>query len=57
MKVNQAAISYVLKEDTRVEGPYEFGVRPKVNQQKDSVEKARKARAELNAQIHELGPL
>lgn len=32
VKVNNAAISYVLKEDTRVDGPYEFGVRPKVNQ-------------------------
>lgn len=57
VKINKAAISYVMKEDTRLEGPFEFGERPKVNQQKDSVEKARLARAELNQRIHEAGPL
>lgn len=46
-----------MKEDTRVEGPWEFGVEPKINQCKDSVDKAREARAELNAKIHELGAM
>lgn len=46
-----------MKEDTRVEGPWEYGVRPKVNQNEDSVAKAREARAELNRKIHEVGPL
>lgn len=31
VRVNKAAQQYVMKEDTRVEGPYEFGVKPKVN--------------------------
>lgn len=28
IKINNGADKYCLKEDTRVEGPYEFGVRP-----------------------------
>lgn len=46
-----------MKEDTRVEGPWEFGTAPKINQSADSVAKAREARALLNAEIHSLGPL
>lgn len=46
-----------MKEETRLEGPWEFGEAPKVNQNQDSVNKAREKRAKLNAEIHEKGPL
>jgi len=46
-----------MKEDTRLEGPWEFGERPKVNRNEDSVKAAREKRALLNQEIHEKGPL
>lgn len=44
-----------MKEDTRVEGPYEFGVKPKVNQNAASVKEAHDRRAEANQQILQMG--
>ena len=46
-----------MKEDTRLDGPWEFGECPKVNSSKDSVKKARERRAELNKEIHEKGAI
>lgn len=57
VKVNNAAMQYCMKEETRIAGPWEFGERPKVNQQKDSVAKAKEARALVNAEIAIKGPL
>lgn len=57
VRSNAASIQYVMKEETRVDGPWEFGSRPVVNQNADSVKRAREKRAELNKEIHEKGPL
>lgn len=40
VKVNAASILYVMKEDTRIEGPWEFGEKPKVNTNKASLQEA-----------------
>ena len=48
VRVNKAAQQYVMKEDTRIAGPWEFGERPKVNQNSDSVQKSIEKRKELN---------
>lgn len=45
VRFNKAAQLYVMKEDTRVDGPWEFGVKPIVCQSKSSVEEARAKRA------------
>jgi len=46
-----------MKEETRIDGPYEFGERPKVNQNADSVQASKDKRALANKEIHEKGPL
>lgn len=46
-----------MKEDTRQQGPWEFGERPLIKQSKDSVRAAREKRAQLNKEIGEKGPL
>lgn len=46
-----------MKEDTRIEGPFSFGDRPKVNQSTDSVKASKDKRAETNKEIHEKGAL
>ena len=56
-KTVQGADTYCMKESTRIEGPWTYGIPPKVNQNTVSVDKARIARAELNAKIHQVGPL
>ena len=50
-----ASRKYVMKEDTRVAGPWEFGARPLSNNNKADVEEKRIARAEENKEILELG--
>jgi len=44
-----------MKEETRIEGPFEIGVKPKVNQNPDSVKDANSKRAERNAEIIAMG--
>ena len=51
VRVNKAAQQYVMKEETRVEGPWEFGERPIVKQNADSVNKGIEKRKELNQLI------
>jgi len=34
VKVNNGADTYCMKEDTRIDGPYEFGIRPVVRASK-----------------------
>jgi len=50
-----ASRKYVMKEDTRVEGPWEFGKRPLSDNNKADVEEKRAKRAEENKEIMELG--
>jgi len=45
VRVNKAAMAYVNKEETRLEGPFEIGIKPKVNQNPDSVKEANEKRA------------
>lgn len=52
-----ASEKYVLKEDTRVAGPWEFGKRPIEKQNKHDVEMQRQQRAEDNKKILEAGPV
>jgi len=44
-----------MKEDTRVEGPFELGIKPKVNQNANSVKEANEKRALKNKEIMEMG--
>lgn len=44
-----------MKEETRIEGPWEYGTKPKINQCKSSVDDARKAKAEANMEILKMG--
>lgn len=44
-----------MKEDTRVAGPWEFGVRPLTNNNKADVEEKRAIRAEENKDILSMG--
>lgn len=46
-----------MKEDTRLDGPWEFGERPVVNQSADSVQANKEKRAQNNKEIQEKGPL
>lgn len=46
-----------MKVETRIAGPWEFGERPKVTQNADSVRAAKEKRAEANREIHAKGPL
>lgn len=55
VRVNGAAQQYVMKEDTRVDGPFEFGIKPVVKQCKGSVEEAKEQRAQSNQRIREIG--
>lgn len=57
VRIDNKAQQYCMKEETRIEGPWEFGTRPIVKQCKDSVEKGREARAQLNKEIAEKGPI
>jgi len=57
VKVNQAAIHYVMKEETRIAGPWEYGEKPKVNRNHHSVLEAREKRAALNKEINDKGAL
>ena len=50
-----ASRKYVMKEDTRVAGPWEFGVRPLSNNNKADVEEKRAVRAEENKEILNMG--
>ncbi len=50
-----ASRKYVMKEDTRVAGPWEFGVRPLSNNNKADVEDKRQHRAEENKEILSMG--
>lgn len=52
-----ASEKYVLKDDTRVDGPWEFGTRPVENQNKKDIEVKRKETSENNKKIAELGPV
>lgn len=49
MKRDNGASDYCLKEDTRLEGPWEFGVKP-------ARKNVRGETAERNARILEIGP-
>lgn len=55
IRVVDAAVHYCMKQETRVEGPFEYGVRPVVKRNKESVEEARAKKAETNKQIMEMG--
>ena len=48
VRVKGAAINYVMKEDTRVDGPWEFGTKPICKNNKQSVKDAQTARAARN---------
>lgn len=50
-----ASRRYVMKEDTRVEGPWEFGKRPLSDNNKADVEEKRAKKAEDNLQILQMG--
>lgn len=50
-----ASRRYVHKEDTRVEGPWEFGKRPLSDNNKADVEEKRQRKAEENLEILNLG--
>ena len=54
-KSDAASRRYVMKEDTRVDGPWEFGKRPLSDNNKHDVEEARARKAEENASILALG--
>lgn len=49
VKYDNGASDYCLKEDTRVEGPWEFGLKPARLNKKGS-------KAEQNAKLLEMGP-
>lgn len=55
VRVNKAAQHYVMKEETRVAGPWEFGARPKVNQNKASVQATYEQEAEKTKSVMEIG--
>lgn len=42
VKVDNGASSYCLKEDTRLEGPWEFGIKPVKRNSKEDWEEVRK---------------
>lgn len=44
-----------MKEDTRIDGPWEFGIKPIVKQCKGSVEEAKQVRAQSNQRVMEVG--
>lgn len=50
-----ASRRYVMKEDTRVEGPWEFGKRPLSDNNKADVEEKRAKKAEDNLEILKMG--
>lgn len=52
---SSASEKYVLKDDTRVDGPWEFGTRPVEDRNKHDVEQRRKETSENNKKIAEMG--
>lgn len=44
-----------MKEETRIEGPWEYGVKPKVNQNSASVQEANERKASKNREILDQG--
>lgn len=55
IRVIDAATQYVMKDDTRIAGPWEFGIKPLVKRNKASVAEARAERADDNKAIIEMG--
>lgn len=55
--MTKAATLYVMKEETRLEGPWEFGEKPWVKQNAASNAEQEAIRAEKNKRIHEAGPI
>lgn len=55
VKFDKAAQRYVMKEETRVAGPWEFGTRPIIKQEVGAIKLKQAQRAELNAQIEQVG--
>lgn len=54
-RCDDASRKYVMKEDTRVSGPWEFGSRPQDKHNREEIKDRRNARAEANKAIIDMG--
>lgn len=57
VRFDKAAQRYVMKEETRVAGPWEFGTKPIIKQEVGAIKLKQAQRAELNAQIEQVGTI